>query len=261
VSGPVRLAGRIALVTGAGGPMGRAIAQRFAQEGASLVLAEISGNRLREGQAAVEASLAPGAGVVAQRADVTQREEAQAVADAGLARFGRIDILINVVGGIRGTTLFAPLLELDEARWDDTFRLNLKANFHLVRLVAPGMLDRRYGKIVNLSSMNFAGELGSSDYGAAKAAVASLTRTLALELAPHVNVNCIAPGTIRTTVVSRMPPEELDRYAAKPPLKRLGEPLDIANAALFLASDEASYVTGATFLVDGGLTASYVTPE
>jgi NAD(P)-dependent dehydrogenase (short-subunit alcohol dehydrogenase family) len=249
----MRLAGKVALVTGAGGPMGGTIAQRFAQEGASLVLAEISGNRLREGEAAVGAALAPGAGVVAYRADVTQGEEARTVVETGLARFGRIDILLNVVGGIRGTTLFAPLLNLDEARWDDTFCLNLKANFHLVRLVAPGMLERRYGKIVNVSSMNYAGELGSSDYSAAKAAVASLTRTLAMELAPHVNVNCIAPGTIRTTVLSRMPPEELERYAAKPLLKRLGEPLDIANAALFLASDESAYITGEILAVTGGV--------
>lgn len=253
MSGAPRLAGRVALVTGAGGPMGRSIAARFAQEGASLVLAEISGNRLREGQAAVEASLAPEAGVVAHRADVTQRDEARAAYEAGMARFGRIDILVNVVGGIRGTTLFAPLCALDEARWDDTFRLNLKPAFHLVRLVAPGMVERRYGKIVNVSSMNFAGEPGSSDYGAAKAAVASLTRTLAIELAPHVNVNCIAPGTIRTTVVSRMPPEELARYAAKPLLQRIGEPADVANAALFLASDESAYITGEILAVTGGV--------
>jgi NAD(P)-dependent dehydrogenase (short-subunit alcohol dehydrogenase family) len=175
------------------------------------------------------------------------------VVEAGLARFGRIDILVNVVGGIRSPTLFAPLLEIDEARWDDTFRLNLKATFHLVKLAAPGMLERRYGKIVNIASMNFAGESGSSDYGAAKAAVASLTRTLAIELAPHVNVNCIAPGTTRTTVVSRMPPEELERYAAKPLLRRLGKPMDIANAALFLASDEASYITDEILAVTSGV--------
>ena len=249
----MRLAGRVALVTGAGGPMGRAIAERFAQEGAALVLADISGNRLGQAREAIEPMLAAGAGLVAHRADVTRSDEARAVVEAGLARLGRIDILVNVVGGIRAATLFAPLLELDEARWDDTFRLNLKANFHLVKLVAPGMLERRYGKIVNLASINFAGELGSSDYGAAKAAVASLTRTLAMELAPHVNVNCIAPGTIRTTVVSRMPPDELERYAAKPLLKRLGEPADIANAALFLASDESSYVTGEVLAVSGGV--------
>jgi NAD(P)-dependent dehydrogenase (short-subunit alcohol dehydrogenase family) len=233
--------------------MGRTIAQRFAQEGASLVLAEISGNRLAEAHAVVAASLVPGADIVAHRADVTQGDEARAVVEAALARFGRIDILVNVVGGIRSPTLFAPLLGIEESRWDDTFRLNLKANFHLVKLVAPGMLERRYGKIVNFASINFAGEPGSSDYGAAKAAVASFTRTLAIELAPHVNVNCIAPGTIRTTVVSRMPPEELERYAAKPLLKRLGEPADIANAALFLASDESSYITGEILAVSGGV--------
>jgi 3-oxoacyl-[acyl-carrier protein] reductase len=249
----MRLVGRSAHVTGAGGPMGRAIAQRFAQEGASLLLAEISGNRLEEARAAVEGSLAPGAAVIAHRADVTRADEARAAVEAGLARFGRLDILVNVVGGIRSATLFAPLVEIDETRWDDTFRLNLKANFHLVKLVAPGMVERRYGKIVNISSMNFAGEAGSSDYGAAKAAVASLTRALAIELAPHVNVNCIAPGTIRTTVVSRMPPDELARYAAKPLLGRIGEPLDVANAALFLASDEASYVTGEILAVTGGV--------
>lgn len=233
--------------------MGRAIAERFAQEGASLVLADISGNRLDQARDAIEPMLRPGAGLVAHRADMTQADEARAVVAAGIARLQRIDILVNVVGGIRGAALFAPLLELDEARWDDTFRLNLKASFHLVKLTAPGMLERRYGKIVNLTSINFAGELGSSDYGAAKAAVASLTRTLAMELAPHVNVNCIAPGTIRTTVVSRMPPEELERYAAKPLLKRLGEPADIANAALFLASDEAAYITGEILAVSGGI--------
>ena len=249
----MRLAGRTALVTGAGGPMGRTIAQRFAQEGASLILGDISGNRLAEAHAALEASLAPGASIVAHRADVTNGDEARAVVEAGLARFEHIDILVNVVGGIRSPTLFAPLLEIDESRWDETFRLNLKANFHLVKLVAPGMLARRYGKIVNLASINFAGELGSSDYGAAKAAVATFTRSLAIELAPHVNVNCIAPGTVRTTVVGRMPPEELERYAAKPLLKRLGEPADIANAALFLASDESSYITGEILAVSGGV--------
>jgi NAD(P)-dependent dehydrogenase (short-subunit alcohol dehydrogenase family) len=249
----MRLGGRVALVTGAGGPMGRAIAERFAREGASLVLTDISGNRLGQARDAIEPTLAPGAGAVAHRADVTRADEARTVVAAGVARLERIDILVNVVGGIRSETLFSPLLELDEARWDDTFRLNLKGSFHLVKLVAPGMLERRYGKIVNFASINFAGELGSSDYGAAKAAVASLTRTLAMELAPHVNVNCIAPGTIRTTVVSRMPPDELARYAAKPLLKRLGEPVDIANAALFLASDEASYITGEILAVSGGV--------
>ncbi len=249
----MRLKDKVALITGAGGPMGRAVAERFAEEGAALVITDISGNRLNEARTAIEPKLAPGAGIVAERADATRGDEARRVAEAGLARFGRVDLLVNIVGGIKAKTLFEPILAMSEARWDDTFNLNLKANFHLVKLLAPGMLERRYGKIVNIASINFAGELGSADYGAAKAAVASLTRTLAMELAPHVNVNCIAPGTIRTSVLQRMPADELQRYADKPLLKRLGEPRDIANAALFLASDESSYVTGEILAVSGGV--------
>lgn len=249
----MRLKDKVALVTGAGGPMGRAVAERFAEEGAALVITDISGNRLTEARSAIEPKLAPGAGIVAERADATRGDEARRVVEAGLARFGRVDLLVNIVGGIKAKTLFEPILAMTEARWDDTFNLNLKANFHLVKLLAPGMLERRYGKIVNVASINFAGELGSADYGAAKAAVASLTRTLAMELAPHINVNCIAPGTIRTSVLQRMPADELQRYADKPLLKRLGEPRDIANAALFLVSDESSYVTGEILAVSGGV--------
>jgi NAD(P)-dependent dehydrogenase (short-subunit alcohol dehydrogenase family) len=115
------------------------------------------------------------------------------------------------------------------------------------------MLERRYGKIVNVSSINFAGEVGSSDYSAAKAAVASLTRTMAIELAPHINVNCIAPGIIRTSVIDRMSPDVRAHYENKPLLKRLGEARDIANAALFLCSDESSYITGQILAVSGGI--------
>ena len=115
------------------------------------------------------------------------------------------------------------------------------------------MVERQYGKIVNISSINFAGEAGSADYGAAKAAVASITRTLAAELAPHVNVNCIAPGMINTRVVEMMGPQVVQQYCDRSLLKRLGEPVDIANAALFLASDESNYITGQILSVSGGI--------
>jgi len=143
--------------------------------------------------------------------------------------------------------------EMEEQRWDDTFALNLKANFHLAHLVAPGMLRREYGKIVNVSSINFAGEPGNSDYGAAKAAVASITRTMSMELAPHINVNCIVPGIIKTSALAIIGPEITESYRARTLLGRLGEPEDIANAALFLASDEASYITGINLPVSGGI--------
>lgn len=249
----MRLRDKVAVVTGAGGPMGGAVARRFAEEGARLAVSDISGTRLAETVAKLEPIAGDPAKVFARRADVRSAEECSAFAAAALEHFGGIDILVNIVGGIRSQTLFEPFLSMDETRWDETFELNLKPNFHLTKLFAPGMLERGYGRIVNISSINFAGEMGSADYGAAKAAVASFTRTLAIELAPHVTVNCIAPGTIRTRVLQRLEGEELERYAAKPLLKRLGEPRDIANAALFFASDESAYITGELLSVSGGI--------
>jgi NAD(P)-dependent dehydrogenase (short-subunit alcohol dehydrogenase family) len=249
----MRLQGRTALITGAGGPMGRTVAERFAGEGASLVITDISGARLAEAAAAITPLLKSGARLIAERADDTQAEQAAIVVAAGHAAIGDVDIVVNIVGGIKAKTLFEPMVTMTEERWDATFALNTKAILHLTKLLAPAMIDRRYGKIVNISSINFAGEMGNADYGAAKAAVASLTRTMAIEFAPHVNVNCIAPGSIRTSVLQRMSAEDLAFYAAKPLLKRLGEPADVANACLFLASDEASYITGEILAVSGGI--------
>ncbi len=249
----MRLQERTALVSGAGGPMGRAVAERFAREGASLVLTDISGRRLDESVAMITPLLRNGARVTARRADVTRAEEAAAVVAVGHAAIGPVDIVVNIVGGIKAKVLFEPMVTMTEERWDATFALNTKGILHLTKLLAPTMVERQYGKIVNISSINFAGEMGNADYGASKAAVASLTRTMAIELAPHVNVNCVAPGTIRTSVLQRMAADELAFYAAKPLLQRLGEPADVANACLFLASEEASYITGEILAVSGGI--------
>ena len=249
----MRLKDKVALVTGAGGPMGCAVAVRFAEEGASLVVTDISGSRLDGGVRDIEAALTSGAGVAARRADVRVREEALSVADDGEARFGQVDILVNIVGGIRGGGLREPFVDMDEQRWDETFELNLKGTFHLVQRLAPGMLKRGYGKIVNISSVSMAGEYGQTDYGAAKAAVTSLTRSLAMELAPDINVNCIAPGMIKTSVMQRADPAMVRQFQEGTLLKRLGEPRDIANAALFLCSDESNYVTGEMLAVSGGI--------
>jgi 3-oxoacyl-[acyl-carrier protein] reductase len=233
--------------------MGAAVAARLAEEGASLAICDISGDRLAASAEAIAKIRGKPGGILSWRGDVRDGEDCAAFAAATLERFGRVDILANIVGGIRTEILFEPLLAMSEARWDDTFTLNLKPNFHLVKLFAAGMVEQRYGRIVNVASINFAGERGSADYGAAKAAVASLTRTLAIELAPDVTVNCIAPGTIRTRVMERLADEDLERYAAKPLLKRLGEPRDIANAVLFLGSDESAYITGEILSVSGGV--------
>lgn len=243
-----RMTDRVALITGAGGAMGAAIAQRFAGEGALLVLTDISQRRLSATVAMLDSSR-----VVAVRSNVLDRAEAAAVVDAGLARFDRIDVLVNVVGGIRDTELNRPFVSMSEQRFDETFDFNLKGTFHLVQQTAPGMLARRYGKIINLASISMSGEQGQVDYGAAKAAVVSLTRSLAMELAPDINVNCISPATIRTSVLERLPAHAQQYYLDKTLLKRFGEPQDIANAALFLASDESSYITGENLCVSGGI--------
>ncbi|MCL4747031.1 MAG: SDR family oxidoreductase [Burkholderiaceae bacterium] len=241
------LAGKVALVTGAGGPMGRAIATRLAAAGVDLVLSDISGARLGAAAASIEQVR-----VVSHRADATNRDEARAVAALGIETFGRIDILVNVVGGIRSTRLYTPFLELDEAQWDSTFALNLKPGFHLVHALAPEMLRRGNGRIVNIASVVLAGEAGQADYAAAKAAVASFTRTLAQEFAPHINVNCISPGPIRTTVMDRMPDSELQGFIEKSFLRRLGEASEVADAVAFFSSEESAFVTGEILAVSGG---------
>jgi NAD(P)-dependent dehydrogenase (short-subunit alcohol dehydrogenase family) len=245
--------GRIALVTGAGGPMGKAIALRFAEEGARLVLADISATRLDAAAAAIRAAARASGDVASHRASVIVEAEAGALCDAAIGAFGRVDILVNVVGGIRAARLFEPVAEMSHQRWRDTMALNLDGTFHLTKRLAPLMQRARYGRIVNISSINMAGERGQADYAAAKAAIASLTRSLAMELAPDVTVNCIAPGIIRTSAIERLPAAEVERYRTMNLMKRLGEPREVANAALFVASDEASFITGEMLAVSGGV--------
>jgi NAD(P)-dependent dehydrogenase (short-subunit alcohol dehydrogenase family) len=235
-----RLAGRCALITGAGGPMGQAIALRFAAEGAALLLTDISNNRLQETVSAV-GSLYPAAQVLAVRADVLVPGEVDRMLGSA-ASVAPVDILINVVGGLRGA-LYSPLLDMEDGRWQQTMDLNLGATLLLVKRLAPGMLKRGYGRIVNFSSIAYAGEKGQSDYAAAKAAVAALTRSLAMELAPSINVNCVAPGLIDTSVVSRLDAQLVEGFKSSCVLKRLGKPEEVPQAVLFLASEEASYIT------------------
>jgi NAD(P)-dependent dehydrogenase (short-subunit alcohol dehydrogenase family) len=247
----MRFDDRVVLVTGAGGPMGKAIAAKFAGHGAALVMTDISGNRLRQGVDEIHGDY-PDCETVAVRANAIMAEEIRAVAETALRHFGKVDVLVNVVGGIRSNQLYTPFLDLTERQWDDTLALNLKGGFHLVQKLAPGMLERQYGKIVNISSIAFAGEPGQCDYAAAKAAVASMTRTLAAEFAPHINVNCVAPGLIRTSVTKRIDPRDIDRLTGASLIKRLGEADEIADAVCFLSSDEASFVTGEILAVSGG---------
>lgn len=248
----MRLKDKIAFVTGAGGPMGEAIALRFAEEGAKLVITDISKNRLNQTREKLLEYMDADR-VVAIRASVLDFDEVKEVVKEANKKFNKIDILVNVVGGIRDTTMIKSLFEIDGERWDQTMELNLKGTFNCTKLVAPIMLQHGYGKIINISTIHFDGEKGYADYGAAKAGVASFTKTAAKELSPSINVNCIAPGLIQTSIVDRMDSDTLEEYRSKTLLGRLGDPQDIANAALFLASDESAYITGHIMPVSGGI--------
>jgi len=245
----MRLQGRIAMITGAAGPMGEAVAIRFAQEGAAVLLFDISRRRLDE----VAARLGRPDRVVAHRGDALLDTDMQAGVQAGVAAFGRLDILINIVGGIVSPRIFTPLVEMTDAQFEATLDLNLKTTFLAARHVVPHMQKHGYGRIVNLGSVSMAGEAGQAEYSAAKAGVAALTRTMAIEFAPEITVNCIAPALIRTRVLQRLDPAMVEHYRTRTLLKRLGEPEDVAAAALFLASDEASFITGAVLPVSGGI--------
>ena len=243
------LQGKVALVTGAGGPMGWAVAERLAAEGALLALSDISGTRLA---AAAERLRAAGARVASLRADVTQRAEVQALVDLALRELGDVDILVNVVGGIRSQQLYTPFLQMQEAQWDQTLALNLKPAFHLVQALAPGMLARGSGSIVNFASIAMGGEGGQADYAAAKAGVAAFTRSLAQEFAPHVRVNCVAPGLIQTSVTDRIDAAQRDELVSRGFMKRAGQPLEVAATVAYLVSDDASFLTGEVLAVSGG---------
>lgn len=245
----MRLRDRTAFISGAGGPMGGTIARRFAEEGARLVLTDISGPRLDEWAA----PLRDLTDVVAERANVLEEQELTSVVGAGQSAFGGIDIVVNVVGGVRGGSLRTSMLELSDDALMDTMALNLKGILLTTRHIVPGMRERGYGRIVNFASVAMAGETGQSAYSAAKAGVAGITRSMAMEFAPDVTVNAIAPALVRTSVLDRLDPAMIEEWRQRTLLKRLAEPEDIANAALFLASDEASFITGVTLPLAGGI--------
>jgi NAD(P)-dependent dehydrogenase (short-subunit alcohol dehydrogenase family) len=245
-----RLVGRSALVTGAGGRIGAASALRLAREGASVALADVSERRLLASAEAI-AKASPATSIDLYRRNVVVAEEASALL-AEIEPSRRIDILVNVVGGLRGRDLYCRFEALDEERWDSTFDLNLKGVYHLARGLGPPMRQRGGGSIVNISSIAYAGDPDQPDYAAAKAAVVSLTRSLAAHFAPELTVNCIAPGLI-VADSDTLDEDMKRRYLDRTLLKRAGRPEEIAAAVAFLASADASYITGAVIPVSGGI--------
>jgi len=242
------LEGRVALVTGAGAGIGKAIAVRYAANGAAVVLAELKPDLAEATRTEIEAS---GGRAVAVPTDVRDPEQvARAVAGARES-FGGLDVLVNNVGG----TFQRPFLEIEEKGWDALIRVNLKSVFHGTRAAAPLLIERGGGSVINVVSIEGVRAAPLyAPYAACKAGVISFTQTMALELAPHrVRVNAIAPDICLTEGLRAMLPEHaLARHAFMVPLGRAADPAEVAGPAVFLASDLASYVTGTTLHVDGG---------
>ncbi|MGE5370647.1 MAG: 3-oxoacyl-ACP reductase FabG [Solirubrobacterales bacterium] len=243
----MRLKDKVALITGAGKGIGAAIARRFAREGAWLALCDINEQTVRETAKQLSAA---GAKVLAAPVDVTNRMQVEAMVEKTLVRYGTVDILINNAGINRDALMH----KMTEENWDAVLETNLKGTFYCIQAVIDIMRDRGYGRIINLSSTSRFGNVGQANYAASKAGIVGLTRAIAKELGPKgVTANCIAPGTIITDMFMATPENIRELAKVIIPLKRHGTVDEVANVALFLASDEASYVTGQCIHVDGGM--------
>ncbi len=252
----MRLSRKIVLITGGGSGIGRVIAQRFAAEGASVVALDLVGARARETVRLLAHQIDNNdAAHLAIEADVSNGEQVDAAVRRTLDTFGSIDILVNNAGLSAGDDIRT----IDEATWDLNLNVVLKGAFLCTKAVLPAMIERRRGAIVNIASVNGMMGLGEEAYSAAKAGVINLTQNLAVKYGQFgVRANVICPGTVRTPIWQEQveeTPDIFERLAQWYPLGRVGEAEDIANAALFLASDEAAWITGTTLPVDGGLTA------
>jgi 7-alpha-hydroxysteroid dehydrogenase len=243
-----RLDGKVALVTGAGRGIGAAIALGFAEAGADVVCAARTEKEIDETAARVRAL---GRRALAVRCDVMQRAELESLAARAVAELGAVDVLVNNAGG----SPWKPFLQTSERLFEEAFRFNVTSAFLLSRLIVPGMLERGGGTIVNVSSsMGRITDRGFTAYGTAKAGLSHLTRLLANELAPKIRVNAICVGAIETSALAPFLAAEgmREKMEALTPVGRVGRPEDIAAAALWLASDAGSFVTGKVVEVDGG---------
>lgn len=249
----MRLRERVAIVTGGASGLGRGIARALAAEGARVAILDLNETGARE---TVEAIRAAGGEASAIRTDVTRRAEVEAAVAEVVRRYGAVHILVNNAGWDRPM----PFLETDEAFWDRILALNLKAHFHVAQVVLPHLIRQGYGKIVAIASdAGRVGSTGEAVYSAAKGGVIAFTKTLAREMARHrINVNCVCPGPVDTPLFQKefvaANPKLAESLTRVIPWGRLGTPEDVAPAVVFLASDDAGYITGQTLSVSGGLT-------
>lgn len=248
----MRLKDKVALITGGAAGIGQATAQRFQEEGAIVVICDVN----EEAGQATAAEL----GVDFYRVNVADRQDVQRWIDQVVEKYGRVDVLINNAGVLRDGMLVKVkdgelVKQMPEADFDLVISVNLKGVFNCTQAVAPVMIRQGSGVILNASSIvGIDGNFGQTNYVASKAGVIGMTRVWARELGRHgIRVNAVAPGFIATEMVMQMPEKIREGMVSRVPLGRMGQPRDVANAYLFLASDEASYISGAVLRVDGGI--------
>ena len=244
------LTGKIALVTGAGRGIGAEIARTFAREGAAVII-NYNGSKERAEKVAAEI-IAAGGKAETYQCNVADDAACKEMIDTCIKSYGRIDILVNNAGITRDDLLMI----MSEEDFDIVMDTNLKGTFHTIRHMSRYFLKQKSGKIINMSSVSgILGNAGQANYSASKAGVIGLTKSVARELASRrINVNAIAPGFIATDMTDAMTEEAKEKIAESIPFKRIGQPEEIAEMALFLASDKSDYITGQVFAVDGGMT-------
>jgi 3-oxoacyl-[acyl-carrier protein] reductase len=244
----MRFEGKTALVTGGARGIGAATAARLASEGAKVVVADFDEAAAQETAAAFDG--------VAVRCDVTSREDVESAVAAAVAQFGGLDILVTCAGIIRDNMLF----KMTDEDWDGVIDTHLKGSFFAARAAQRHMVEQQSGKIVFISSTSALGNRGQTNYSTAKAGLQGMTKTLAIELGPFgINVNCVAPGFIATAMTRQtadrmgVPFEQfMEAVAAQTPLRRVGQPEDVAGTIAYLCSEDASYVSGQVVYVAGG---------
>lgn len=245
----MRLANKVAVVTGGSRGIGRGIVLKLASEGARVVV------NYRANSAAADEVVAlvegQGGEAISVQADVGQMADAQRLIKAAVSAYGRLDILVNNAG----TTRDMLIMLMKEEDWDLVLNTNLKSAFNCCKVAARTMMKKRYGRIINITSVSgLAGQAGQTNYSASKAGLVGFTKALAKELGPRsITVNAVAPGFVYTDLTADLPQEMRDLALKMTPLGRFGTPEDMANAVVFLASDEASFITGQVLSVDGGL--------
>jgi 3-oxoacyl-[acyl-carrier protein] reductase len=244
----------VAMITGAGNGIGRATAVRFAMEGANLVLADVDDMGLAETKNLVEAV---GGEAAIVTGSVASREDVQVMVDTAMSSYGKLTVLINNAGitrdGLTTRIKDGEVRFMSDEKWNTVLDVNLKGSWLCSQSAAVPMIEAGYGRIVNTASIAALGNIGQANYSASKAGIIGLTKTLALEWARFgIAVNCIAPGGVNTGMIATIPEKIVDNLLKGIPFRRFAEPEEIAAVHAFLASKEASYITGQTIFVDGG---------